>query len=239
MHVQHDCSKIFIYLVSAALSVHTLRVDLPQCMHLSLTRTACISCELQPLTFTPSWRQYSEMLLYCRRCDTAAHEESAWIHKQTRGTNKVILHAGGMLADATLPKQSLSCIRQVFAAKVDAAQHAHTHTACEPVTSTVLFSSVAALLGSAGQANYSAANGALDGLAAQWSAEGRSVSSVQWGPWAGKSHLHDCFKSGLISALKGHGACEEAEENFTCFSQPENVMLLHTHTTSVSYVMVV
>ena len=178
------------------------------------------------------------MLLCCLRCDTAVREESAWLHKQTRGANKVIIHAGGQLADATIPKQALSCIRQVFAAKVNAAQHTQTHTACDPVTSTVLFSSVAALLGSAGQANYSAANGALDGLAAQWSAEGRSVSSVQWGPWAGESHLHDFSKPGLVSALKICGACEEAEQNSTCFSQPENVMPLHTHTTSVSYVMV-
>ncbi len=101
----------------------------------------------------------------------------------------MVLHAGGMLADATIPKQSLSTIRQVFAAKVDAARHAHSSTACEPVTSTLLFSSVAALLGSAGQANYSAANGALDGLAAHWAAQGSSVSSIQWGPWSGKSYF--------------------------------------------------
>ena len=123
------------------------------------------------------------------RCDTAVHEESAWLYKQTTGATKMVLHAGGMLADATIPKQTLSTIRQVFAAKVDAAKHAHSSTACEPVTSTVLFSSVAALLGSAGQANYSAANGALDGLAALWAAQGSSVSSMQWGPWAGKSYI--------------------------------------------------
>ncbi len=101
----------------------------------------------------------------------------------------MVLHAGGMLADATIPKQSLSTIRQVFAAKVDAARHVRSSTACEPVTSTVLFSSVASLLGSAGQANYSAANGALDGLAALWAAQGSSVSSMQWGPWSGKSYF--------------------------------------------------
>ena len=49
----------------------------------------------------------------------------------------------------------------------------------------VLFSSVAALLGSPGQAAYSAANGALDGLAAAWRCDGTPVTSIQWGAWAG------------------------------------------------------
>ena len=131
----------------------------------------------------------SQLCCAAFRCDTAVQEEAAWLYKQIRGANKVILHAGGMLADATIPKQSLSNIRQVFAAKVNAAEHAQASTACQPLAGMVLFSSVAALLGSAGQANYSAANGALDGLAAQWGAEGKAVSSVQWGPWAGKLHL--------------------------------------------------
>ena len=60
----------------------------------------------------------------------------------------------------------------------------------QPVSQQVLFSSVAALLGSAGQGNYSAANGAVDGLAGQWAAQGRAVTSIQWGPWAGQSSLH-------------------------------------------------
>ena len=49
----------------------------------------------------------------------------------------------------------------------------------------VLFSSIAALLGAPGQANYSAANAALDCMAIDWTITGTPVQSVQWGAWAG------------------------------------------------------
>ena len=77
-------------------------------------------------------------------------------------------------------------LRDVWAPKVTSAQLWSQISCSHSITTQVLFSSVASLLGSAGQANYSAANGALDGLAAQWAAQGRAgVSSIQWGGWAG------------------------------------------------------
>ena len=139
------------------------------------------------------------------RCDTACKEESSWLYKHARGAKKLILHAGGVSADATIAKQSLSGIRQVFAAKVHAAQHACANTAHEATAGMVLFSSVAALLGSAGQGNYSAANGALDGLAGMWELQGRSVTAMQWGPWAGK--LIPPFKSATCPCMSAGSCC--------------------------------
>jgi hypothetical protein len=76
-----------------------------------------------------------------------------------------LFHSGGVLADATLAKQTPSGIRAVFAAKVAAAQRWRQTLLSQPTAGQVLFSSVAALLGSGGQANYSAANAWLDASA--------------------------------------------------------------------------
>lgn len=96
-----------------------------------------------------------------------------------------LLLAGGVLADATLANQSPSSIRAAVAAKLTSAQLLQRTAALHPAAQVLLFSSVSALLGSAGQAPYAAANGGLDGLAAAWSRAGTPAASLQWGAWAG------------------------------------------------------
>ena len=93
-------------------------------------------------------------------------------------------HAAGVLADAVLAKQSEDGLCQVYAPKVYGAQTLQAVSVAVGLCSCVLFSSVAALLGGAGQSNYSAANACLDAHATVRRECGVAGISTQWGAWA-------------------------------------------------------
>jgi acyl carrier protein len=71
----------------------------------------------------------------------------------------------------------------VFAPKVAGAFHLHTLTRHLELDFFVLYSSLAALLGPPGLANYAAANAFMDGLARLRRAQGLVASSINWGPF--------------------------------------------------------
>ncbi|MEU6479380.1 type I polyketide synthase [Streptomyces sp. NPDC047017] len=96
-----------------------------------------------------------------------------------------VVHAAGVLADAPLTGQTWERVESVLSAKVYGTWLLHRAVADLPsVRFFVGYSSIASVLGAAGQANYAAGNAFLDVLMQWRSAADLPGLSVNWGPWA-------------------------------------------------------
>ena len=93
-----------------------------------------------------------------------------------------VFHTAGVLADGTIRNLDSEALHTSYAPKVFGA--INLRQAFSPSGFIVLFSSISAVFGSPGQANYSAANATLDELAESWCAKGENALSIQWGAWS-------------------------------------------------------
>ena len=96
---------------------------------------------------------------------------------------KGVIHAAGLLDDGVLQQMTRDRFRSVLAPKVAGAWNLHAQTLSADLDFFLLYSSAAALIGSPGQANYSAGNAFLDGLAHYRRARSLPALSINWGPW--------------------------------------------------------
>ena len=116
-----------------------------------------------------------------------------------------VVHAAGVLDDGVLQSLTSESVDRVLAPKVDAAWHLHELTSSLGLSAFVLFSSAAGLLGSAGQANYAAANAFLDALAQRRRARGQAATSMAWGLWAQASELTSALSGSALKRMRRGG----------------------------------
>nr|MDT0663505.1 SDR family NAD(P)-dependent oxidoreductase [Micromonospora sp. DSM 115978] len=94
-----------------------------------------------------------------------------------------VVHAAGIVRDATVQSMTADQLDAVLRVKADAAHHLHELTRDLDLSAFVLFSSVVGLVGGAGQAAYCAANAFLDSFAQHRQAQGAPATSLAWGFW--------------------------------------------------------
>jgi NAD(P)-dependent dehydrogenase (short-subunit alcohol dehydrogenase family) len=116
-----------------------------------------------------------------------------------------VIHGAGVVEDRLIADKTPDSFTRVYRTKVDGARALAAGLRGD-VRFLVLFGSVSGVFGNRGQADYAAANDALDALARHWSlrtghggvpgddrqggrgtaaAGGPRVLAVDWGPWAG------------------------------------------------------
>ncbi|MEV6766963.1 type I polyketide synthase, partial [Streptomyces sp. NPDC051105] len=138
-------------------------------------------------------------------CDVSDRDQLAALIGSLEHPLTAVIHAAGVLDDGVITSLTAEQVERVMRPKVDAALHLHELTADMELSAFVLFSSVAALIGSPGQGNYAAANAVLDALAARRRAAGLPATSLAWGLWADATGMTGELDEAELARLERQG----------------------------------
>ncbi len=130
-------------------------------------------------------------------------------------TIKGVVHAAGVLDDAPFLNLTAEQFNKVLAPKLNGGWNLHQYFSGRSLESFVLFSSGASILGTAAQANYSAANMAMDQLANYRKSLGQSALSINFGNIGGIGLAAADDKRG--AALKEQGMNTIAPESLPAY----------------------
>ena len=155
-------------------------------------------------------------------CDAADREALAKVIADipVQHPLSAVLHTAGVLDDAVVTSLTPERVDAVLRAKVDTAWNLHELTRDMPLSAFVMFSSMAGLVGSSGQANYAAANSFIDGLAVQRRTRGLPAISLAWGLWD--------QASSMTGGLEAVDFARFARDGIMAMSSTEALQLLDT-----------
>lgn len=138
----------------------------------------------------------------CDAADESAVAAALAAIRKDAGAIQAVFHTAMVLQDTLLANLTREQLDQVLAPKVRGAQLLDALTRGDALRQFVLFSSATTLVGNPGQANYVAANGYLEGLAARRRAEGLPGLAVAWGAISDAGYLARNAAVGDILARK-------------------------------------
>jgi NADPH:quinone reductase-like Zn-dependent oxidoreductase/NADP-dependent 3-hydroxy acid dehydrogenase YdfG/acyl carrier protein len=123
--------------------------------------------------------------------------------RKTMPPLKGILHAAAVFDDRLIAKLDAESMERVLTTKLMGAWHLHQATLDIPLDFFVLYSSITTAIGNPGQANYVAANAALEGLTALRRQMGLPATCIAWGPIGDSGYLlrNEAVKDSLEQRL--------------------------------------
>ncbi|MEM8809152.1 MAG: SDR family oxidoreductase [Cyanobacteria bacterium P01_G01_bin.38] len=151
------------------------------------------------------------------RADVADADALARALDQLSAPLKGVFHTAGLLDDAMLLGQSWQQFERVMQPKVQGTWLLHQLSADQNLDCFVCFSSVSALVGSPGQANYAAANAFMDAFAHYRQSLGLRGLSINWGPWA---------NSGMAAALHSRNQARWAAQGVSLIEPNQGLGLM-------------
>ncbi|BCJ94414.1 hypothetical protein acsn021_19830 [Anaerocolumna cellulosilytica] len=97
-----------------------------------------------------------------------------------------VFHCAGSKKDSVITVKSFSDFKEVISIKACGLSYIKTAVSNHPVDFIIAFSSIAALYGTPGQSDYSAANAVMDAFVSDWAlTEKAFVTSINWTLWEG------------------------------------------------------